>query len=148
MTETNYPSDVTDEQWQVIGILPPPKKKRGRPPVDRRAIINAIFYVKEHCDPFRGASLLVKARHRTHRTFALNASAVPGTYRDDAGSLEGQLAVEIRRTPRPSCSMSALARHFRKRCSFQNGPQMGRRFYPQGVAGLARRFLASTSPQQ
>jgi putative transposase len=45
MDRTNYPSDVTDEQWQIIRKLLPPKKKRGRPPVDRREIINAIFYI-------------------------------------------------------------------------------------------------------
>jgi putative transposase len=45
MDRTNYPSDVTDEQWQIIRKLLPPKKKRGRPPVDRRAIVNAILYV-------------------------------------------------------------------------------------------------------
>ena len=45
MVERNYPSDVTDGQWQVISKLLPKRKKRGRPPVDRRAIVNAIFYV-------------------------------------------------------------------------------------------------------
>jgi putative transposase len=45
MNGTNYPSDVTDRQWQIISKLLPPRKKRGRPPVDRREIINAIFYV-------------------------------------------------------------------------------------------------------
>jgi putative transposase len=45
MNGTDYPSDVTDEQWQIISKLLPPRKKRGRPPVDRRVIINAIFYV-------------------------------------------------------------------------------------------------------
>jgi putative transposase len=45
MNGTDYPSDVTDMQWQIISKLLPPRKKRGRPPVDRREIINAIFYV-------------------------------------------------------------------------------------------------------
>jgi putative transposase len=45
MDGTNYPSDVTDGQWQVIRTLLPAKKKRGRPPVDRRMIVNAILYV-------------------------------------------------------------------------------------------------------
>jgi putative transposase len=45
MNETNYPSDVTDKQWQIISKLLPPKKKCGRKPIDRRWIINAIFYV-------------------------------------------------------------------------------------------------------
>ena len=45
MNGTNYPSDLTDEQWQIISKLLPPRKKRGRPPVDRREIVNAILYV-------------------------------------------------------------------------------------------------------
>jgi putative transposase len=45
MNGTNYPSDVTDRQWQIISKLLPPRKTRGRPPVDRREIINAIFFV-------------------------------------------------------------------------------------------------------
>ncbi len=45
MDGTNYPSDLTDEQWQIIQKLLPPKKKRGRPPEDRRTVINAILYV-------------------------------------------------------------------------------------------------------
>jgi putative transposase len=40
-----YPSDLTDEQWQVIrGLLPKPAK-RGPKPICRRWIINAIFYI-------------------------------------------------------------------------------------------------------
>jgi len=41
----NYPSDLTDEQWQVLRPLLPKASKRGRPPIDRRKIINAILYV-------------------------------------------------------------------------------------------------------
>ena len=41
----NYPSDLTDEQWQCIQRLIPKRKKRGRKPLDRRAVINAILYV-------------------------------------------------------------------------------------------------------
>jgi putative transposase len=40
-----YPSDVTDRQWQVVRQLLPRKSRRGRPPIDRREILNAIFYV-------------------------------------------------------------------------------------------------------
>ena len=45
MDGTHYPSDVTDEQWQILRRLLPPKNKRGRPPGDRRAVVNAILYV-------------------------------------------------------------------------------------------------------
>jgi putative transposase len=41
----NYPSDLTDGQWQVLRLLLPPPSKQGRPRIDRRAIIDAILYV-------------------------------------------------------------------------------------------------------
>lgn len=40
-----YPSDLTDRQWQLIRPLLPARAKRGRPPIDRRQILNAILYV-------------------------------------------------------------------------------------------------------
>jgi putative transposase len=44
--DRNYPSDVTDEQWQVIkSLLPKKRTDGGRPPLDRRIILNAILYV-------------------------------------------------------------------------------------------------------
>lgn len=42
---TQYSSDLTDRQWQSIVKLLPPKSRRGRRPIDRRWIINAISYV-------------------------------------------------------------------------------------------------------
>jgi len=39
-----YPSNLSDEQWQLIKKLIPKPKKRGRKPIDRRQIINAILY--------------------------------------------------------------------------------------------------------
>ncbi len=43
--ERKYPSDLSDGQWQKIRRLLPKKKKRGRKPLDRRTVINAILYV-------------------------------------------------------------------------------------------------------
>jgi putative transposase len=43
--ERKYPSDVTDEQWQILKRLIPARARRGRPPVNRRQVINAILYV-------------------------------------------------------------------------------------------------------
>ena len=42
---TNYPSDLTDGQWQLIRRLLPKAAKTGRPRIDRRWIINAILYL-------------------------------------------------------------------------------------------------------
>lgn len=40
-----YPSDLTDRQWQIVSKLLPAPATRGRPPLDRRWVLNAIFYV-------------------------------------------------------------------------------------------------------
>jgi putative transposase len=40
------PCDLTDAQWTILEPLIPPEKPGGRPrQVDRRAVLNAIFYV-------------------------------------------------------------------------------------------------------
>ncbi|MFM9066191.1 MAG: transposase [Planctomycetota bacterium] len=43
--EANYPSDATDGPWQILQKLLPPAAKRGRKPIDRRSVLNAILYV-------------------------------------------------------------------------------------------------------
>ena len=40
-----YPSDLKDGQWQVLRGLLPQQAKRGRRPICRRLILNAIMYV-------------------------------------------------------------------------------------------------------
>jgi transposase len=40
-----YDSDVTDAQWAFLKPLLPKPNKRGRPPTNRRLIIDAILYV-------------------------------------------------------------------------------------------------------
>ena len=42
---TKYASDLTDRQWQLIRQLLPRPARRGRRPIHRRRIINAILYV-------------------------------------------------------------------------------------------------------
>ncbi len=45
MTRERYPTDVTDAQWRLIEPFVPPPKSGGRPArVERREIVNAIFY--------------------------------------------------------------------------------------------------------
>jgi putative transposase len=42
----DYPSDLTDEEWQIIESLVPAVESGGRPAEHgRREIVNAIFYV-------------------------------------------------------------------------------------------------------
>lgn len=42
---TQYSSDLTDRQWQLIRQLLPPRSPRGRRPINRRTIVDAILYV-------------------------------------------------------------------------------------------------------
>jgi transposase len=48
MDGTIYPTDLTDEQWALIEPHIPPTKsgtrRGGRPPTDRRLIVNALMY--------------------------------------------------------------------------------------------------------
>jgi putative transposase len=49
MEGSHYPSDLSDEQWQVIRPLLPPPSRRGAPQrVDRRRVIDAILYVNRN----------------------------------------------------------------------------------------------------
>lgn len=43
--EWNYASNLTNGQWQVIRKMLPKRRRRGRKPICRRRVINAIMYV-------------------------------------------------------------------------------------------------------
>ncbi len=43
--ERKYDTDLTNEQWKIIRGLIPKPAKTGRPPLDRRLVINAILYI-------------------------------------------------------------------------------------------------------
>ena len=46
MTRTSYPSDLTDEQWQLIAPLIPKPIPGGRPrSLDMRQVVNAVLYL-------------------------------------------------------------------------------------------------------
>src|SRR6202789_269272 len=43
-----YPTDLTDEQWNLLQVVLPPsptRRRRGRPSADRRRICNALLYL-------------------------------------------------------------------------------------------------------
>ena len=46
MARKPYPSDLTEQQWELIEDLIPPAKPGGRPrEVSMREVLNAIMYV-------------------------------------------------------------------------------------------------------
>lgn len=40
-----YPSSLTDAQWALLEPMLPARRKLGRPPTDRRAVVDAILYI-------------------------------------------------------------------------------------------------------
>jgi putative transposase len=48
----NYSSDVTEEEWAILEPLIPVAEPGGRPQeIERREIVNAIFYVLRSACP-------------------------------------------------------------------------------------------------
>src|SRR5688572_22043402 len=43
--DTQYPSDISNRQWKVLKKVLPQQRQAGRPPLNRRWIVNAILYV-------------------------------------------------------------------------------------------------------
>jgi len=56
-TFQKYLTDLTDTQWHLVGpLLPPPtwqRGGRGRPPCDRRRVVNGIVYMTKAGCPWR-----------------------------------------------------------------------------------------------
>lgn len=53
MKNASYDTSLTDAQWAFLQPMLPPVKKRGRPPTDRRRIVDAILYVLKGGIPWR-----------------------------------------------------------------------------------------------
>lgn len=53
MKNANYDTDVTDNQWDYLIQMLPKPKKLGRPPTDRRSVLNAVLYVLKGGIPWR-----------------------------------------------------------------------------------------------
>ena len=53
----HYPTNVSDDQWELMKpLLPAPKKQPGgpgRPPRDLRQVLDGIFYVNRTGCPWR-----------------------------------------------------------------------------------------------
>jgi putative transposase len=93
-----YPSDLTDDQWAILGPLIPPAEPGGRPrTVDVREVLNTLLYLnRSGCQwDMLPHDLLPKstvsgyfARRRDDGTWQaiLDALRAPGSARPPAGS--------------------------------------------------------------
>ncbi len=53
MNIATYETELTDAQWEFLQPMLAKSKKRGRPPTDRRRVLNAILYVLKGGIPWR-----------------------------------------------------------------------------------------------
>jgi putative transposase len=53
MQNASFETDLTDAQWDYLKPMLPKSKKFGRPPTDRRVVLNAILYVLKGGNPWR-----------------------------------------------------------------------------------------------
>jgi len=53
MKNASFETDLTDAQWEFLEPMLPKRKKLGRPPTDRRQVINAILFVLKGGIPWR-----------------------------------------------------------------------------------------------
>lgn len=53
MQIASFETDLTDTQWQLIELLLPAPKQFGRPPTDRRRLLDALLYVVKSGCPWR-----------------------------------------------------------------------------------------------
>lgn len=53
MPNATYETDLTDAQWDYLIPMLPEPKKRGRPPCDRRVVVNAVLYMVKGGVPWR-----------------------------------------------------------------------------------------------
>ena len=48
-----YETNLSDAQWAIIKPMLPPVSKRGRPPTDRRLVLDAVLYIVKGGIPWR-----------------------------------------------------------------------------------------------
>lgn len=89
-----YPTDVTDEEWSRIApLLPKPAKRRRRPSVDLREVVNAIRYMtrtgRRLADAAQGLPAMADGVLVVPAVRAADAVPDEPRYRTDNGSRAG-----------------------------------------------------------
>jgi len=99
-----YPSDLTDDQWAVVGPLLPATRPGGRPrKVDLREVLNTLFYqARTGCQwDYLPHDLLPKSSARDY----FDAWQADGTWQQVVDALRGRVRQAAGRTetPRTAC---------------------------------------------
>src|SRR5216684_9190218 len=101
-----YPSDLTDEQWAIVGPMIPPAKqgKRGGRPrkVDMREVLNTIFYLNRSGCQWEMLPHDLLPKSTVYDYFAQWRD--DGTWAKIVKALREQRRVEAGREPTPSAA--------------------------------------------
>ena len=104
-----YPSDLTDDQWEVVRPLLPAAKPGGRPrTVDLRAVLNTLFYqARTGCQwDYLPHDLLPKSSVRDY----FDAWQQDGTWQKVLDALRGRARKAAGRPATPSASRASTQR--------------------------------------
>jgi len=107
MDGSRYPSDLTDEQWALIEPFLPRSKsgtrRGGRPPSDRRGIVNGILYLVRSGCQWRMLPRDFGPWPTVHHYYRL--WRLDGTLSRIHDALRRQVRVEAGRQPIPSAAI-------------------------------------------
>lgn len=141
MGTPTYPTDLTEAQWQLLQPhLPRPKKQpggAGRPPADRRAVVNAILYVNKTGCQWR---MLPKAYGNWNTVYHyFNAWSRTGVWAQVLARLHGRARTRQGRAAEPSAGCVDSQ-------SVRMASQAGTKGYDggKGVNGRKRHLLVDT----
>jgi putative transposase len=104
MTTKAYPSDVSDDEWQIIEPHVPPSKPGGRPrKVDMRQVVNAIFYLLRSGCAWRMLPHDYPAWQTVYEYY--NQWRKDGTWQRIHDCLRRDLRIQAGRDPEPSAGI-------------------------------------------
>src|SRR5512146_3265470 len=104
MSRKPYPSDVTDAQWAILEPMLPQADPEGRPlEIERREIVNAIFYVLRSGCPWRYLPHDLPDWQTVYSYF--RDWKLDGTWERIHTVLRKQLRVKIGRNAEPSAAI-------------------------------------------
>lgn len=107
MDGTSYPTDLTDEQWELIKPHIPPAKsgtrKGGRPPADVRVAVNGLMYFARSGCQWRMLPREFGPWPTVHHYYRLRRRS--GVLQAIHDTLRRQVRIQAGRRPSPSAAI-------------------------------------------